>query len=162
MQKATNNINKDNVCILQMLHITKEFPGVKALKGVDFQLKKGEVHGLVGENGAGKSTLVKILMGVVYTKDSGSIFIDSKEADIRTPEAAHEYGIGIIFQELSLVPQLTVAQNIYLGIEPRRKLLMFMDDNSIYRRSQELMRRYDINLNPRSTVENLNRGILKL
>ena len=143
--------------ILEMRDIIKDFPGVRALDGVNFKLRKGEVHGLVGENGAGKSTLVKILMGI-YAKDGGTIIIDGKKVDIRKPEEAHGYGIGMIFQELSLIPQLNVAQNIYLGIEPRRKLSMFTDDNSIYKNSKELMDKYNIILNPRETVGNLNRG----
>lgn len=157
MQDLDKKRKTDDNYALKMTDINKRFPGVKALEGVDFELRKGEVHGLVGENGAGKSTLVKILMGV-YTKDSGEIFIDGKKVDIRKPEEAHGYGIGMIFQELSLIPQLNVAQNIYLGIEPRRKLSMFTDDNSIYKNSKELMDKYNIILNPRETVGNLNRG----
>lgn len=157
MQKLDRMKMKNDNLILEMRKIEKKFPGVKALKEVDFQLRKGEVHGLVGENGAGKSTLVKILMGV-YAKDSGEIFIDERNVDIRRPEDAHNYGIGMIFQELSLVPQLNVAQNIYLGIEPRRKLKVFTDNNSIYKNSEELMNKYNILLNPKEIVGNLNRG----
>ena len=97
MRKVGNEKITDNSFILKMINIYKNFPGVRALKGVDFELKKGEVHGLVGENGAGKSTLMKILMGV-YAKDSGTIKIDGVEVDIRNPEAAHALGIGMIFQ----------------------------------------------------------------
>ncbi len=157
MLKLDNiKVNNDKY-VLEMREIEKKFPGVKALKGVDFKLRKGEVHGMVGENGAGKSTLVKILMGV-YTKDSGEMFIGGEKVDIRKPEDAHNYGIGMIFQELSLITQLNVAQNIYLGIETRRKLKMFMDDNSIYKNSKELMDKYNIVLNPKEIVGNLNRG----
>ena len=157
MQDLNKKRKTDDNYVLKMTDINKRFPGVIALEGVDFKLRKGEVHGLVGENGAGKSTLVKILMGI-YAKDGGTIIIDGKKVDIRKPEEAHGYGIGMIFQELSLIPQLNVAQNIYLGIEPRRKLSMFTDDNSIYKNSKELMDKYNIILNPRETVGNLNRG----
>lgn len=154
------SINKNNF-ILQMHDIFKEFPGVRALIGVDFNLKRGEVHGLVGENGAGKSTLMKILMGI-YTKDKGKIYIDGKEVEIRTPEEAHELGIGMIFQELSLVPQLNVAQNIFLSIEPRRRVPFFTNDNDIYLKTKELLDRYQISLNPRELIKNLSRGYAQI
>ncbi len=105
--------------LLEMEHITKEFPGVRALDDVSFQLLEGEVHALMGENGAGKSTLMKILSGL-YTADLGSISIDGKKVEITSPAKAIEYGIGMVHQEMSNVPYMTVAENIYLGREPKR------------------------------------------
>ncbi|MBN1298270.1 MAG: sugar ABC transporter ATP-binding protein, partial [Actinobacteria bacterium] len=157
MSEKNESKNNSNGTVLNLINVFKEFPGVKALQGVDFELRRGEVHGLVGENGAGKSTLMKILMGV-YAKDSGSIIIEGKQADIRTPEDAHEHGIGMIFQELSLIPQLNVAQNIFLSIEPRKRLPFFSNDRDIYSKTKELLNKYKIDLNPKELIENLSRG----
>jgi ribose transport system ATP-binding protein len=104
---------------LEMRGIRKAFPGVVALDGVDFDLRAGEVHVLLGENGAGKSTLMKILSGA-YTKDAGDIRLDGAAVSIGSPRDAQSLGIATIYQELSLVPQLTVAENILLGHEPSR------------------------------------------
>lgn len=103
--------------VLETHHVRKTFPGVVALNEVHFNLRKGEVHVLLGENGAGKSTFVKILSGA-YQKTSGKIFLNGDETDIRNPKHAQELGIGIIYQELNLVPQLSVGENIFLGREP--------------------------------------------
>lgn len=103
--------------VLQMQRIGKTFPGVVALDEVNFELRKGEVHILLGENGAGKSTLMKILSGA-YQKSSGQILLNGREIEIRNPKHAQELGIGIIYQELNLVPQLSAAENIFLGREP--------------------------------------------
>ena len=105
--------------VLEMRGIRKTFPGVVALDAVDFDLRAGEVHVLLGENGAGKSTLMKILSGA-YTKDAGDVFIDGAPVSIGSPRDAQSLGIATIYQELSLVPQLTVAENILLGHEPSR------------------------------------------
>jgi ribose transport system ATP-binding protein len=105
--------------VLEMRGIRKAFPGVVALDGVDFDLRAGEVHVLLGENGAGKSTLMKILSGA-YTKDAGEILLDGAAVSITSPRDAQSLGIATIYQELSLVPQLTVAENILLGHEPSR------------------------------------------
>jgi ribose transport system ATP-binding protein len=104
---------------LQISEITKRFPGTLALDGVDLEVERGTVHGLVGENGAGKSTLLKILAGD-YRPTSGRIEIDGEDVDIATPRRAHELGIGIVYQELSLLPNLSVAHNISIGSEPTR------------------------------------------
>jgi ribose transport system ATP-binding protein len=107
--------------LLRMEQIDKSFPGVHALDHVDFDLYEGEVHVLLGENGAGKSTLVKVLSGSLQ-KDSGRLFIRGKEIQDLDPEHAQEMGIGMVYQDLSLIPALTVAENIYLGRLPRTKL----------------------------------------
>ena len=101
-----------------MRGIRKTFPGVIALDGVDFDVRAGEVHVLLGENGAGKSTLMKILSGA-YAKDAGEILLDGTPVDDRQPARTRRLGIATIYQELSLVPQLTVAENILLGASRR-------------------------------------------
>ena len=105
--------------LLRLQNIGKSFPGVQALDGIDLELQRGEVHALLGENGAGKSTLVKIIAGV-YSKDHGSVFFDGRERDFNSPASALSAGIAVIHQETSLVPTLTVIQNIFLGIEHTR------------------------------------------
>src|SRR3954471_1468368 len=103
---------------VEMRGISKSFAGVRVLDNVDFSLQRGEIHALVGGNGAGKSTLMKILEGV-YTPDTGQILIDGQPVEIRSPQDARALGIGMIFQEFSLIPTLTVAQNIFLTREPK-------------------------------------------
>src|ERR1041385_2843463 len=105
--------------LLQMKDIRKEYPGVVALSGVHLDLAAGEVHCLVGENGAGKSTLMKVLSGVVQ-KDSGSILIDEKEVEMRSPADSRKHGIGMIYQDFKLVPELNVAENILLDRKSTR------------------------------------------
>ena len=106
--------------VLEMTGIRKAFPGVVALDGVDLTLHAGEVHMLLGENGAGKSTLMKILSGA-YRKDSGEIRINGQAVEIQSPRDALARGIRVIYQELNLVPQLSVAENIFLGDAPTRR-----------------------------------------
>ena len=112
-----------NQILLQMQHISKTFPGVIALNNVQFELKEGEVHILLGENGAGKSTLVKILSGA-YQKSSGQILLNGQEVIIKNPKHAQELGISIIYQELNLIPYLSTAENIFLSREPKLKIGM--------------------------------------
>ena len=102
--------------VLEMHGIFKSFPGVKALRNVDFTLREGEIHALMGENGAGKSTLIKVLTGV-YSKDDGEIFLRGLEgaAVIRSPQEAQNLGIATVYQEITLCPNLSVAENIYIG-----------------------------------------------
>lgn len=138
--------------LLKVNGISKSFPGVQALKDVQFELNRGEVLALVGENGAGKSSLMKILSGI-YTKDSGSIFLEGLEVHIDSPKAAQDLGISIIHQEMNLMPHLTIAQNIYIGREPRGGL--FLRERALNRQAGELLQRLGINLNPNELVENL-------
>lgn len=105
--------------ILKMTGITKRFPGVKALSNVDFRLFPGEVHALMGENGAGKSTLIKVLTGV-YSIDEGSVMIEDQNVSISGPLEAQKAGISTVYQEVNLCPNLTVAENIFIGREPLR------------------------------------------
>jgi len=100
--------------ILKLRNIHKSFPGVKALQGVDFTLREGEIHALMGENGAGKSTLIKVLTGV-YTKDEGTIQLFDKEVNIKSPQDAQHVGISTVYQEITLCPNLSVAENMYIG-----------------------------------------------
>ena len=100
-----------------MRGIEKSFPGVRALSGVSFDVRPGEVHALLGENGAGKSTLIKIVSGV-YQPDVGSILVDGKQVDFSTPDDARRAGVATIYQELLLFPELSVAENIFLGHAP--------------------------------------------
>ncbi|MCR5606535.1 MAG: sugar ABC transporter ATP-binding protein, partial [Treponema sp.] len=109
-----------NEVLLSMKNITMTFPGVKALQNVDFTLRKGEIHALMGENGAGKSTLIKVLNGV-HTRDSGNIFLEGKEINNHSPEEAQINGISTVFQEVNLCTNLSVAENIFAGHEPLNK-----------------------------------------
>lgn len=109
----------ENEVILSLEHISKEFPGVKALDDVKLKLRKGEVHALMGENGAGKSTMIKVMTGV-YPKTSGTIILNNQEIEPQTPQEAQETGISTVYQEINLCPNLTVAENIYIGRQPKK------------------------------------------
>src|SRR5512145_3117290 len=113
--------------LLRMEGIYKSFPGVQALSDARFELRRGEVDALVGENGAGKSTLMKILGGI-YHKDAGQIYLEGKEVEVHDPRMAQNLGISIVHQELNLMPHLTVAQNTFIGREPRAKLSFVVDE----------------------------------
>ena len=122
--------------LLRMKGIVKTFPGVRALDGVDLDVERAEVHALVGENGAGKSTLMKILAGA-QPADSGTIEIDGQPVTIDGPRAAERLGIGMIYQEFNLVPDLNAVQNIVLGNEPVRG--MFLDVKSAAQRATDAL-----------------------
>ncbi len=139
--------------ILKMCHIRKLFPGVIALDRVNFELRRGEVHILLGENGAGKSTLVKIISGA-YQKDGGQILIDDREVEIRSPKRAQELGISIIYQELNLVPHLSAAENIYLGREPCRRLGI-IDRKRLYQSAQRILNDLSVNIDGRTRVRDM-------
>ena len=138
--------------LLEMKNIHKRFPGVYALKNVNFELKAGEVHALLGENGAGKSTLIKVLGGI-YKAEEGEIFIDGKKVEIDSVFAAQKNGIAIIHQELVLVPYMTVAENIFLGREPLKGKLI--DKAKMRADTEELLRTYNLNFTPDTLVVNL-------
>lgn len=140
--------------LVAMDGITKQFPGVLALDQCRFELRAGEVHALVGENGAGKSTMMKILTGV-YAKDAGRIVYKGNEVEIANTKAAQNLGIGIIHQELHLMPDLTVAQNIFIGREPRARFPLFLDDNELNERTQALFEHMNLKLDPRTPVSEL-------
>jgi len=136
-----------------MENITKHFPGVLALDNATLEVKKGEVHVIAGENGAGKSTLIKILAGV-YSKDSGEIRLDGKKVEIDTPKKAGKLGISIIYQELNLVPSLTVAENIFMG---RHKMSNRAKINwvEMYAGAQSILDDLEISISPNEQVKNL-------
>ena len=138
--------------LLNVEGISKGFPGVKALDGVQFELDRGEVLALVGENGAGKSTLMKILSGI-YTPDSGRIVMDGDEVDVTGPKAAQKLGISIIHQEMNLMAHLTVAQNIYIGREPRTG--PWVREAELNRRAKQLLGDLGIHLRPTQMVGDL-------
>lgn len=141
--------------ILAMKNIDKSFPGVQALKDVDFNLNKGEVHALVGENGAGKSTLVNILNGI-HKKDKGKITYRGEVVEYKNPKEAMKAGLSIIHQELELIPNLSVAENIYLGREPRKGI--FIDYQKLYEITSKIIDQLGVNINPQEIVNNLNIG----
>ncbi|MFE6735029.1 sugar ABC transporter ATP-binding protein [Microbacterium sp. NPDC057650] len=138
--------------ILRVEGISKGFPGVQALKDVHLEVRAGEVLVLVGENGAGKSTLMKILSGI-YTRDEGEIFFEGQPVELTGPLQAQQLGITIIHQELNMMPDLTVAQNIYIGREPRRG--PFVSERELNRQTAELLKNLDISLDPRQKVGEL-------
>ncbi|MDX0543053.1 ATP-binding cassette domain-containing protein [Sinorhizobium medicae] len=133
--------NSDN--ILSAVRIEKGFPGTKALDKVDLHLRRGEVHALLGENGAGKSTLIKCLTGA-YRRDGGSILLDGAEVDPRDTFEAQRLGIGTVYQEVNLLPNLTVAENLYLGRQPRR--FGMVDTRSMNRKARELLAEYELDI----------------
>jgi ribose transport system ATP-binding protein len=140
--------------LVEMTGINKEFPGVQALSDAAFDLYAGEVHALVGENGAGKSTLMKILAGI-YDRDAGVITYKGQPVEIQSPRAAQQLGISIIHQELNLMPHLTVAQNIFVGREPRGRPWFVLDDRQLNRQAGDLIDRLHIRLDPRTRVSDL-------
>src|SRR5512144_377529 len=140
--------------LVQIEGVDKSFPGVQALSQARFELLPGEVHALVGENGAGKSTLMKILAGV-YSKDAGRLLYKGREVEIPNPRAAQLLGISMIHQELNLMPHLTVAQNIFIGREPRRRLPFVLDEREVNARAQKLLDLMNLDLEPRARVADL-------
>jgi D-xylose transport system ATP-binding protein len=137
--------------------LSKRFGGVIALKGVDFELAPGEVHALCGENGAGKSTLIKLLGGIhPFGGYDGEILVEGKRAEFKTPGDADAAGIAVIFQELALIPEMTVAENLLLAHAPTRGGLI--DWNAIYKRAREILNEAEIDLDPTATVESLGVG----
>jgi ribose transport system ATP-binding protein len=140
--------------LVEMSDISKSFPGVHALDGCRFELRPGEVHALVGENGAGKSTLMKLLAGI-YRPDGGTIRFKGQAVDISSPRAAQDLGISIIHQELNLMGHLTVAQNIFIGREPRGALPFILDESALNENASKLFEELHIKLDPRARVSNL-------
>ncbi len=141
--------------ILTMKGIDKSFPGVHALDHVDLELRRGEVHALMGENGAGKSTLMKVLTGI-YTKDSGTITYEGKEVEFHNTREAQAAGIVIVHQELNMVGDLTVAQNIFIGREFKKGIMI--DDRKMIRESKKLFEELKIDIDPRAKMSDLTVG----
>jgi len=145
---------------LEMEGICKSFSGVKVLEDVSFRVRKGQVHALVGGNGAGKSTLMKILTGV-YNRDDGTIKINGRKARINDPNDAKDNGIRMIFQELSLIPTLTVAENIFLTHEPK-KMKYVIDKKEMVGKVKELLENFGIDVDPNAVVNTLGVGYCQL
>ena len=149
--------------ILDISHVTKQFPGVTALKDVSIPIKRGEIHGLCGENGAGKSTLMKILCGVYpFGTYEGSIKYDGKELHLGSDSIheAMEQGIAIVYQEMTLVPKLTVGENVWLGKEPRRGPVI--DWDKLYADTSAVLRNYKLPISPFDVVGNLGVGQMQM
>lgn len=143
--------------ILEMRGICKSFPGVRALHNVDFILRKGEIHALMGENGAGKSTLVKIMTGV-YEKDAGSITIEGKPVHFRSPQEAQENGIGTVYQEITLCPNLTVAENLFIG----RGRYTFVRWKEMNKKAEEILKSLGIPARPTQELSNCSLAIQQM
>ena len=145
-------VNKMNETIVLLDHISKSFPGVKALDNVHFELRSGEVMALLGENGAGKSTLMKILSGV-YTRDEGTMQIFGKECGNLTPKQAQEMGVAIIHQELNMCRHLSIAENMFLGREKRKGIIL--SDQEMEREAKAVLDELKIDLDPKQVVGDL-------
>ena len=140
---------------LELRGIVKRFPGVLALSDVGLEVRPGEVHALLGENGAGKSTLIKVISGV-YRPDAGRIQVDGRPVDIRTPHDAQALGISTIYQEFTLAPDMTVAENIFLGREPLRlRALSIVDRKALIRQTRDVLASLDLQIDPDATVKHL-------
>jgi ribose transport system ATP-binding protein len=138
--------------LIRMENITKNFPGVQALKNVNFAVHAGEIHGLVGENGAGKSTLIKILMGA-YEATSGEIFVEGERVALKNPQHAMALGLGAVYQDITMAPHLSVAENFFLGELPTKRGLV--DWKSVYRITKQTLESLDIDVDPKVLVKNL-------
>lgn len=149
-EKATDT----NENILELKHITKLFPGVKAIDDITMSVKKGTVHVIVGENGAGKSTLMKIINGL-YKPDEGTIFYNGEEFRATSATQSREMGISMIYQELNIVPEMTVADNIFLGREPMRKNKMFVDNKKLNEMARDYLKTQGLNYNLKEKMKNL-------
>lgn len=146
---------EDDRILLKLEGINKSFPGVRALHDVQMAVLRGEVHALVGENGAGKSTLMKILSGA-YARDAGEIYWEGRPIVIHNPRQAQELGIGIIYQEFNLVPQLSIAENVWISREPfSNRALQLIDWKTMHRRTQELLDELHLPLDPKRKVAGL-------
>ena len=140
--------------LVSMEGIDKSFPGVHALNECRFELRAGEVHALLGENGAGKSTMMKVLSGI-YAPDAGRILYKGTPVVIANPKAAQQLGISMIHQELNLMPHLTLAQNVFIGREPRRGVKFWLDEQAINVQTQQLFDSMHLKLDPRTKVADL-------
>jgi D-xylose transport system ATP-binding protein len=143
--------------VLATVDLVKRFPGVVALKGVSFDLRQGEVHALCGENGAGKSTLIKTLGGI-HSPSDGKVWVDGTPVDFKNSKQAEKAGIAVIYQELALVPEMTVAENVFLGAEPKRFGGLMVDWETVYREAKTLLDRFGLGIDPAAKVANLGVG----
>ena len=141
----------NNEYILEMINISKEFPGVKALDEVTMQVRPGAVHALMGENGAGKSTLMKCLFGL-YKPDAGEVFLNGQKVEFTGAREALDHGLSMIHQELHPVPYRAVMENIWLGRFPLKKIgpLKFVDERKMYRDTEELFKKLNMDIDPKA------------
>ncbi len=144
----------DNGLRLSVQGIVKDFPGVRALDHVDFDLLPGEVHAILGENGAGKSTLIKILSGV-YPKDAGRILLDGREVEVNSPSQATQHGIRVIHQDLNVLPGMSVTENIFLGRMPAGRVPGTVDWRRAYEQAGEVLSRLHVKVDPRAQTKTL-------
>ncbi|MFL0248126.1 galactose/methyl galactoside ABC transporter ATP-binding protein MglA [Candidatus Clostridium stratigraminis] len=151
MENTTRESNKDQY-VLEMVNISKEFPGVKALSGVTLKVKPGTVHSLMGENGAGKSTLMKCLFGI-YHKDEGEILLNGKQVDFQNSKQALDHGVSMVHQELNQVRQRNVLDNIWLGRYPEKGV--FINEQKMYEDTKKIFKELDINIDPRQKTGSL-------
>jgi galactofuranose transport system ATP-binding protein len=145
--------------VLEVSRLEKSFAGVRALRGVDLEIRAGEVHALVGENGAGKSTLIKVCTGV-YQADAGHVRLNGAEVRFQRPLDAQAAGISTIYQEVNLIPLMTVAQNLFLGREPRR--LGLVDFQEMNRRARALLGEYGVDVDPSQPLRTLGLGVQQM
>ena len=143
--------------VIEMLDITKEFPGIKANDRVTLQVKQGEIHALLGENGAGKSTLMSVLFGL-YQPDAGVIKVKGKEVNIANPNIANDYGIGMVHQHFKLVENFTVTENIILGSEPKKSMGR-IDIASAEKKVKEISEQYGLHVDPTAKIEDISVGM---
>jgi ribose transport system ATP-binding protein len=139
--------------MLRLTGISKNFPGVQALSVVNLEVRPGEIHGLLGENGAGKSTLIKIIAGA-YAADQGEMIFDGAPVRWSSPREAKQHGVQVVYQEFALFPQLSVAENIFVGHE-RRNRFGIVDHARTRREAREVLERLGVSLDPRASVASL-------
>jgi ribose transport system ATP-binding protein len=142
------------MALLELRGVSKSFPGVQALRAIDLDVRAGEVHAIVGENGAGKSTLIKLLSGV-YMRDAGSIHFNGQEVSFASPHESQRAGIRTLYQEPNVLPQLTVAENIYLGSEPHHRWLPLIDWAAIRQGASQVLKQLDVDIPPEKRVAEL-------
>ena len=142
--------------IIEMLNITKEFPGIKANDDITLQLKRGEIHALLGENGAGKSTLMSVLFGL-YQAEKGEIRKNGEKVRINDPNDANDLGIGMVHQHFKLVDVFTVLDNIILGVEPGK--MGFLSKKKARQKVLELSKTYGLNVDPDALIEDITVGM---
>lgn len=151
---APDNSKIQDEPILTLTNITKSFPGVKAIDDITLTIKKGTVHVIVGENGAGKSTLMKIINGT-YKPEQGTIYFDGKRFEPKYPTEARELGISMIYQELNIVPEMTIGENIYLGREPMRNGNIFINNKALYKAAGEYIKKQGLSFDLKEKMKTL-------